>query len=186
MYNIDEKIQASLLNLMKEKPLDKITIISIADNSNVDRTSVYQKYRDKFTILQVIEDNILNGLDNTTEDTYQLESQKFVSETQILRILEAVNENRETISILLSENGDPRFYEYFVKFLVDKGLKIIDNDPQFNGLDARQKELLVQYLSSALLGLVKYWLLHPEMSAGELNNFFENLFRNGINSFTEQ
>lgn len=186
MFTTEEKIQAALLNLMKEKTLEEITIMSIADYSQVNRTTVYRYYRDKFAILQVIEENILSDLEAINDNTYQVETHEFVNKSHVLKMLEAVNEKREIISILLSKNGDPRFYEYFVTFLTTNGLRIIDKNPQFNGLDVRQKELLIQYLSSALLGLVKYWLIHPEMGVDELNNFFENLFRNGISSLTAQ
>lgn len=186
MNNMDDKIRVALLDLMKEERLEDITIMAIADRSKINRTTIYRHYRDKYAILQDIEDEILTELDNIDSNTYQIATREFIDESQILKILETVNNKRDVISILLSENGDPRFYEYFIDFLTTKGLIVINNSSQFNGLDIRQRELLVQYLSSALFGLVKYWVNHPDMSVEELDNFYENIFRNGINSFTEK
>ena len=182
MNNTDEKIQTALLVLMKEKSLEEITIMAIADYSKVNRTTVYRHYVNKLAILEAIENDILNGLDKI--DQYGISEED--DRSQVLKVLESINEKRAIITILLSHNGGYKFYDSFVNFLTAKGLKTIENSHRFNGLDSRQKELLAQYISSALLGLVKYWLSHPEMSVEELDTFFEKLFRKGISSFTAQ
>jgi len=178
--NTDERIRYALLELMKEKRLEEITIIAIADKSMINRTTVYRYYVDKYAILQTIENNILKELDDVSNS-----STGYIQENGILNILRLINDKRSIISVLLGENGDQRFHEHLVTFLTAKGFKSINNSVQFSSLDNRQRELLAQYISSALLGLIKYWLRHPEMSVDELDTFFENLFRNGINSFTE-
>ena len=174
MNTTDEKIQTALLTLMKERRIEDVTMIAVANRSQVNRTTIYRHYNDKYAILQAIEENVLQNLEIKAAKT----------QNDILLILRSISEKREIISILLSENGDPRFYEYFITFLAKKGLQTIDSLPRFNCLDHRQKELLVQYISSALLGLVKYWLIHPEMEVDELDLFFNKLFINGINSLT--
>lgn len=174
METTEERIQTALLELMQEKRLEEITIIAIADRSSINRTTVYRHYVDKYAILQVIENNVLTDLNN-----------RAVAQNNVLAMLKAINDKRAVISILLNEGGDPRFNDRFIRFLMEKGLKTIQTSPRFHNLDTRQKELLGQYISSALVGLVRYWLNHSEMSAQELADFFENLFKNGINSFTE-
>lgn len=185
MDTTDERIQTALLHLMNEKPLPEITIIAVADQSGINRTTVYRHYVDKYAILQKIEDDILEDLSGLKKETYQVQTKEFVTGDGLFELLRAVNDQRDKISILMGKNGDPRFYERFIAFLTNRGLTTIESTPRFNGLDTRQKELLVQYISSALMGLIKYWLKHPEMSVEELDTFFENLFKNGINSFTE-
>jgi len=178
--NTDEKIRYALLELMSEKRLEEITIIAIADKSMINRTTVYRYYVDKYAILQTIEDNILQELDQVSKDTTNSSQGN-----TILSILRLINNKRSIIGVLLGEKGDQRFHERFITLLTTKGLNSIEQSARFNGLDSRQKELLAQYISSALLGLIKYWLRHPEMSVEELDTFFENLFRNGLNSFME-
>ena len=176
MTTTEEKIQTALLDLLKEKRIADVTIIAIANKSRINRTTVYRYYGDKYAILTAIEDNIFKEL--AKRDTIDPDS--------VSKILEGIDQHREIISVLLSENGDPRFYEYFIAYLTRKGLETIDSLPCFNNLDRRQKELLVQYISSALLGLIKYWLLHPEMTVEELDQFYIELFKNGIKSLTKQ
>lgn len=172
MNTTDERIQMALLDLMKEKRLEEITIIAIADKSKVNRTTVYRHYVDKYAILQVIENDIIQ---NFTE----------ITDNNVSAVLNAVNKQRNIISVLLGEHGDPRFNDRFISFLIARGLRTLDSSTRFDALDIRQKELLIQYLSAALVGLVKYWLNHPDMKVEELDTFFGNLFRNGINSFME-
>lgn len=175
MKTTDERIQAALLELMKEKRLEEITIIAIANQSQLNRTTVHRHYVNKYAILKVIEDDVLEEIFVTN---------KRVDQSNILMLLNTINARRVIIGILLSDKADSRFNDRFIACLIERGLATINSSPRFNWLDTRQKELLIQYLSSALMGLVKYWLDHPEMPVEELNSIFENLFQKGIDSFT--
>lgn len=175
MKTTDERIQMALLELLKEQRLEEITIIAIAKQSQLNRTTVYRHYVNKYAILKVIEDDILEEIFVTN---------KRVDQSNILNLLNTINERREVIDVLLSDKADLRFNDRFIAFLVEQGLNTINSSPRYNWLDSRQKELLMQYLSSALSGLVKYWLNHPEISVEELDDIFENLFQKGIESFT--
>ena len=44
-------LQAALLDLAREQPLDEITVAEIADRAEVNRSSFYQHYSDKETLL---------------------------------------------------------------------------------------------------------------------------------------
>ncbi|WP_119325952.1 TetR-like C-terminal domain-containing protein [Companilactobacillus musae] len=173
---IDEKIQRALLDLMKEMPLSEISIMAIADKSSVDQTTVYGRYVNKHDILQTVEDRILKDLNPIPIS--------LVSGNGPKGLFEGINKQRGDIGILLNENSDLRFKDNFISLLTAKGLQQIKEG--LSGLDIRQKELFIQYLSSALKGLVKYWLNNPNISTAKLSIFFENLFKNGLESFTEK
>lgn len=175
MKTTDERIQAALLGLLKEKRLDEITTVAIAYRSQLNRTTVYRHYVNKSAILKAIEDNVLEKIFTADEKVHQ---------GNVLVLLKAIDERRDIIGILLSDHADSRFNDRFIAFLVERGLNTINSSPRFNWLDDRQKELLMQYLSSSLMGLVKYWLEHPEMPVEELDDFFESLFQKGVDSFT--
>ena len=180
----DLKIQAALLDLLEHEPIAEITIFEIADKCQIARKTIFEKYSDKYQILQAIEDDIFVQLSHAKKDTYQIDTHEFDKDDRILKILKLVYENKKVISLLLGDFGDPRFHERFITYLAQKGLKVIEDSNEFNGLDQRQKELLIQYISSALVGLIAYWVKHPEMTVEELYNFFEELFLNGITSLT--
>ena len=180
----DLKIQAALLELLEHEPIAEITIFEIADKSQIARKIIFEKYRDKYQILQAIEDDIFIRLDQAKKDTYQIDIHEFDRDDRILKIFKLVYENKKVISLLLGNFGDPRFHERFIAYLAQKGLKVIEDSNEFNGLDQRQKELLIQYISSALVGLIAYWTKHSEMTVEELYNFFKELFLNGITSLT--
>lgn len=178
------KIQAAFLELLEHEPIAEITIFEIADKCQIARRTIFEKYSDKYQILQAIEDDIFSQLSSTKKDTYRVDTQEFDGDDRILKILKSVYENKKVISLLLGDYGDPRFHERFITYLAQKGLKVIENSSEFNDLDQRQKELLIQYISSALVGLIAYWVKHPEMTVEELHSFFEKLFLNGITSLT--
>lgn len=180
----DLRIQTALLELLEQEPIAEITIFEISDKCQIARKTIFEKYSDKYQILQVIEDDIFAKLSNTKKATYQVETREFDGDDRILKILKSVHENRKVISLLLGEFGDPRFHERFITYLTQKGLQVIEGSNKFSSLDQRQKELLIQYISSALVGLIAYWIKHPEMTVEELHSFFEQLFLKGITSLT--
>ena len=177
-------VDAALLELLEHEPIAEITIFEIADKCQIARKTIFEKYGDKYQILQAIEDDIFIRLSYAKKDTYQIDTREFDKDDRILKILKLVYENKKVISLLLGDFGDPRFHERFITYSTQKGLKVIEDSNEFNDLDQRQKELLIQYISSALVELIAYWIRHPEMTVEELYNFFEELFLNGITSLT--
>ncbi|KRK90930.1 TetR/AcrR family transcriptional regulator [Companilactobacillus futsaii] len=182
--NQDLKIQTAFVELLERKPIEEITIFEIADKCQIAHKTIFEKYSDKYQILQAIEDDIFVQIGTTKKDVYHVDTHEFAGDDRILQILNSVYENKKVITLLLGEGGDPRFHERFITYLVQKGFRVIENSGKFNDLDQRQKELLLQYVLSALVGLVTYWVKHPEMTVQELHTFFEKLFFNGITSLT--
>ena len=56
-------LRKSILNLLREKPLEKISVTEICDNAMINRMTFYKYYEDKFILLDdafnEIKDNIL-------------------------------------------------------------------------------------------------------------------------------
>ena len=54
-----KKIQQSLLDLMKSKKFETITVNDITSLTDINRSTFYRHYVDKYEVLEKIEDNIL-------------------------------------------------------------------------------------------------------------------------------
>ena len=44
-------LRKSILNLLREKPLEKISVTEICDNAMINRMTFYKYYEDKFILL---------------------------------------------------------------------------------------------------------------------------------------
>ncbi|HCA30580.1 MAG TPA: TetR/AcrR family transcriptional regulator, partial [Ruminococcaceae bacterium] len=52
-------LQDSLLELMKNKPISKITIKELCETADINRTTFYAHYRDQYDLLRTIEGETL-------------------------------------------------------------------------------------------------------------------------------
>ena len=55
-------LRESVIELMEQKPLNKISIKDICDNADVNRTTFYKYYGDQFELVKEAEDEVLEKL----------------------------------------------------------------------------------------------------------------------------
>ena len=73
-------LRESLLYLLKEQPIQKISVSLLCEKSDINRSTFYTYYSSPMDLLESIEDEILNTLE---EDMIQFErSEEHTSELQ--------------------------------------------------------------------------------------------------------
>ena len=87
------------MELMKEKPITKITIKEICDLSEMSRSTFYLHYQDQFELLADIEEEVLEN----TEKALGNLGNAFGTPDSIEAYLEYIKENKETFGILLCQ-----------------------------------------------------------------------------------
>ncbi|MDF9445568.1 TetR/AcrR family transcriptional regulator, partial [Limosilactobacillus mucosae] len=63
------QLQNAMIELLEEKPFEKITINDIASHVHVNRSTVYRYYDDKYDLLETIEDQLLAEM-NDLRDSF--------------------------------------------------------------------------------------------------------------------
>ena len=174
------KIQRTLLELMEKKRFDNITVSDITDLAEINRSTFYRHYVDKYELLEVIEENILNDfrehhakmLENVKKSTPLLKDFKFEDyinrNTHFLNLFE---KRLPEFKILLSSNGDPEFNDKMYNFLFN--LFKISIEQVIPKSEKININLCLAYQVSSFLGTVKYWTKNPSLTADEI---FEFLF----------
>ena len=85
-------LRESLMELMQEKSISKITIKEICDLSEMSRSTFYLHYQDQFELLSDVENEVM---ENTLKALENL-SGSFNTTESIEAFLEYVKENKET------------------------------------------------------------------------------------------
>ena len=98
-------LKESLLELMKEKPITKISIKEICDLSEMSRSTFYMHYQDQFELLKDIEDEALEK----TFETLGSADTSLNSVESIENFLRYVKENRGTFGVLLCQPDTEEF-----------------------------------------------------------------------------
>lgn len=150
-----EAIFEAFVGLIAEKSFDKITINEIANRANVNRGTVYSHYMDKFDLLdQFIETHLIQLFEICQSDG---ESAHFSPKDLLLRTFEYLGQHTFFYATLLTNKDIPAFRNR----LKAMTLRSINEQIDMNGINGdMNKEILAQFLSSAIVGVMEWWITH--------------------------
>ncbi len=122
--NVEKLIKNTMLQLMEYTPFEKIRVQKIVENADINRSTFYAHYIDKYDLLEKIEDEIIENLKKSAMDTNIEMLPKVDNKIQFImpytnNVISQVYENRTTIKVLLSENGDKNFINKFKCMIED-------------------------------------------------------------------
>ena len=100
-------IKNSLLELMKERPVSKVTVTDICKKANINRNTFYSHYANPFELLSKIEDELYEEIRQVAEHTLNLETYRNLS----YEICKYIKANSKICRVLFSENGDKELLE---------------------------------------------------------------------------
>jgi AcrR family transcriptional regulator len=145
----------AFVELMAEKNFEQLTINEIADRANVNRGTIYLHYVDKYDLLdQCIETHLNTLFQNSLSD---VDAANFCSKDSILRTFEYLEHHAFFYSSILTNKGIPAFRNR----LLDMVLHSLREQIDISGMNQNMnKEVLVQFLASAAVGVIEWWITH--------------------------
>ncbi len=186
-----KKFRESLLKLMETKKFEAITVNDITELADVNRSTFYRHYLDKYELLENIENTILEDVIefhsniiknwNTTSIDKNFQIRKYITlDNNLFKVFE---KHFSTLQILLSKNGSIMFqnklndtmYLLFKKTFSLAHLNISETE----------KKLLYNYQSSCFNSILYYWTQHPELSIDDLFTFYSDIMTNGVVNFVK-
>ena len=184
-----KKFEESLLKLMETKKFEAITVNNITELANVNRSTFYRHYFDKYELLEKIEDNILNDVltyqsniinkINKNEITKDFKLTDYVSPDKNFFIV--YKERLNEIKILLGYNGSNSCRKKIRLTMLDFFKKSF-NLANFNASN-QEVELLFQFLVGSFVSILDYWTDNQELTPTELFLFYSSLISNGVVNF---
>jgi AcrR family transcriptional regulator len=147
-------LQAALLALAKERSLDAITVSDIVARANVNRSTFYQHYSDKETLL-------VDAIDTATEDAGArlptIESPLDEPPAALFEYLEHLEENAELYRRVLGASGSTAVATRLRERIRAIALDAITNAgaPGFEGLPF---DVLAAGIAGSALGVIEAWL----------------------------
>ena len=166
-------LQDSLIELMREKPINKITIKELCEKADINRTTFYAHYTDQYDLLRKIEDETLSW----AKDAFNTIIGKASDENETLKVLEGICQyfvdNSKHLQVLMSEQGDIDFQKQL--FTMVYQLCGIQPSTGRNG-DADIKELYFIFAVNGSVGLIQHWLKNGlNQSAKEIAQIIYNM-----------
>lgn len=149
-----QAIRESLVELMQQYPLTKISVKMICETADINRSTFYAHYTDQYDLLKKMQQDVMSGFAD------QIFSQKFIEGSEqtvsvLAQILEYAKANAPLFQVLLSEDGDLTFQNYLVQLVQQKTLEEIREDKR---LDPSISKYLETFAISGYVSLIRKWL----------------------------
>ncbi len=146
-------LQDSLIELMKVKPINKITIKELCENADINRTTFYAHYKDQHDLLRKIEDETLSWAKEilaTLIKTGRHEAMQALEE-----VFQYFVQNSSHLQVLMSEQGDIHFQKQLFTLIYQQCG--IDPSAEPNG-NMDTKEYYFIFIVTGSVGLIQQWL----------------------------
>lgn len=144
-------LEASLKNLLLQKPLDKITINDIAEDCGISRMTFYYHFRDIFDLVEwsCVEDatKALGG--RKTYDTWQ---QGF------LQIFEAVLANKPFIMNVYHSVSREQVEIYLYRLTYDLLIGVVEEKAEGMSVRDEDKKFIADFYKYGFVGLMLDWI----------------------------
>ena len=96
-------LKESFLKLLEEKPVNKITVKEVCELAELNRATFYAHYTDCFALLESIEDEMLEGFEESAEVNVTLVNDEMIREMN--RQYRDIDASTDVLSFPLGENG---------------------------------------------------------------------------------
>ncbi|MBQ6165712.1 MAG: TetR/AcrR family transcriptional regulator C-terminal domain-containing protein [Clostridia bacterium] len=175
-------LKESLLELMKEKPVDKITPTELCRKAEINRNTFYKHYYTARDVLEEIEDEFSAQIVDSLSGFFLsgvLDIRQMLNE--ICRI---VYENKDFCRILLSDNGDAAFFEKMVMLAKDVIIKNWQKDGV--SLPDDQMDMFFAFTVNGSIALIGRWAANDMKNPpAEVAQLIERAAYGGINGLID-
>lgn len=167
-----------LIQLMKEKQIQDITVRELADLVDVNRGTFYLYYRDIFDMLDCVEQELFEQV-NQLIAAHRGEQVLTHTLPVLKELFHLVEENKEICQVLLGQNGDMKF----LKKLSD----VVQEAFRQEWLNLKKDELTFDYSYAfgalGFVGLLRTWLERDcAEKADDMAILSDRLIRLGLTS----
>jgi AcrR family transcriptional regulator len=171
-------LRESLLSLLQEYPLNKITVSRICEQADVNRSTFYLYYKDAYDLLDQIETGLYEQISQAVEGA----SQVLPSEEMLQRIYEIIYKNRDICRVIFGEFGDKTFLRKVGNIHRDHMLR------EWRRLAKNMDETTLGYLHTFAaftnIGIMERWITSDfHETPAQLASLVSKLLNNGISPF---
>lgn len=161
-------LKESLIKLMKEKPISRITIKELCEEAEINRATFYAHYRDQYDLLEQTEqelcDNVNRCIDSLAENPNENRLRQVTFE--IIKIIDA---NIDCVRVLWGKNGDMKFQENMSQIFREQFINLLPKSIKGTELE---NELIYIYTIHGCIGIIRKWIFeaYDKISPEELTD----------------
>ena len=172
-------LKQSLLELLTDRPIGKVTIKDICDLADVNRGTFYKHYNDQYGLLNEIQ----NELDFDIRTTLEKKLDDSSSGAEIIKeIIRCIAAQSSLCKVLCGDYADGEFLKNLMFIAHDQ---FIDEwRTKLKQANIKQLDRFYTYTANGIIAVAKEWLLDGMVeSPEEIALFIEKATNYGLSSF---
>ncbi len=142
-------LKDALIELMQKEHISKISVKSLCEIADVNRSTFYAHFSDQYDLLEYTYQEVIKNIKNHLEKQ-QLYEKHPISFQTLNRLLDYVKENADLFKAILSDNCDPDIQRKIMN-------ELMDYHP-YAGTDKRTKDYLAAFGLTGCISILQIWL----------------------------
>ena len=186
-----QSLRAALMELIKEKNYDALSIEEITERANVGRTTFYLHYKDKEDLLMEEFSTILYEramvLSEIPFSVWLPFSEEDLEKNRSLQplflVFEHIQNNSKLYYLLLQSSNSSKIIERIRKVTTDSIVRFVEAKKETDPIPLLSEvpiEFFAAFFSGALISVVSWWIREDmRHTPEEVTNMFRSLFFRG-------
>lgn len=163
-------LKENLLMLLKDQPIQKISVSRLCKASDINRSTFYTYYSSTMDLLESIEDEILDTLE---EGLKQFNKENSISQL-MSSIIDYIGDHKELIRLLFSSHGDPGFLNKLIAASQKWTMPLLQS--KYPDYSAWQLNALHTYIVGGCIAIIEQWIIQGfQQSEKKISHLLENL-----------
>lgn len=151
-------LREALIELLKTKPISRITVTDICTHADLNRGTFYNYYTDAYDLLSQIEEGLYKDLIRQIKRF----EEDGVSGPLLAELMLSIEKNRELCHVLFNINSDRTFFNRLFELMKPHAFAYWEKN-NVNKMTEAQMELLYSFFANGTVGVLCRWI------AGELD-----------------
>ena len=144
-------ITDAFLQLLRQKPMERITVKEVCALAQINRSTFYRQYKDCFDLMEQLEQRGLELLEELLQAT-----QAQGTAATMTSLLCALRDNDSLLGIMARQNQDERF----LYAMVGRCFRYMNTRQENMAIAANetQQNMRNAFLAAGVGGIIQYWL----------------------------
>lgn len=148
-------IRDSLIELLTEKPISKISVKELCTNAGVNRATFYAHYKDVFDLMKKIQDEMLANVESYLSLISLNAKDPLLPFNAMEQVFEYIKANAQLTTHLLGKDGDFDFQKRVFTLAYNK---ISDEFKYKTATSPEDMEYLHTFVITGAVGVIRKWL----------------------------
>ncbi len=181
-------VKKAFIELLNEKSdFGDISVNDIAERADINRGTFYLHYQDKYDLFEKYVEELISEVTSKIEVSNQEKEVEDKDNNLYVLFFEHFQKYSSFFKPILSFKGGPYFYTRFIEVIKDYYLERYNKVSIQNETEKLDKEILINFVSHAQLGVINHWLQTdmsktPEYMGVQLSALVSSL----LNGYTDK